>query len=1240
METNSPISRCLMLCAAAFILILMQPQVASATLHEQTPDDTPRERSPDKEGGDERGRYPQLTAAQRGDGCDIFMPPGVQRATFEGTLWQERLVNFGPLVLGVVPYEFNTDPISPGFVSDTRRLRALASMNEIEAWSNVQFVPRQGFHTNWIRIEHGPGNGSFIGMITNPPGAQLLTVNTWNSNPGGVNFVIVHELLHALGFWHEHQRHDRNTFVRINDGTGGTTNCIQQGAEHNFTIRPTAQTLTPYDYQSVMHYGQFHFSNGCPTIEVLPVWACAPGTGFPGTLCLITRIPWQPAIGQRVMLSAGDIDGLCAKYGCDPVNDTCAGAITVTDGITITDNRWATTQPIGGCASIRDVWYVYDASCTGEVTVTLTNISAGYTAIMGIYRNQCGANPADLVVCDSSPPIHAQFIVSQGERYYIRIGGTFAGGGTARLNITCAPVNCTAGLQWAQVATGDPGSRYDHDMVYDSHPSRQQIILFGGLTSAPGPSGDTWAWSSASQMWTLRSTVGPQPRFNHAMAYDSSRQRVVLFGGHDGSSLLSDTWEYNPATNTWAQIFPANAPSARVWHRMVYDSARQRVVLFGGLNGSPLQDTWEWNGTNWTLMATGPMTPRYLTGMAYDRVRQVTVMWSGSNLSGVIADTSVWEWNGTTWTQKIVASPTGRASHRMAFDSVHNLVLLFGGFEDGAPPPPPNNVWSWNGSIWNNHGNATAPPGGRTRHPMVFDDSAGALVVQGGLMSGTLQSDTWRALLVGMANDDPASAIPIGNGTYSFDNRCALSSSGSCATGRDIWYRYTATTTGSLTASITGAAGTNFTPQVAIYPASNPFGPHLACATANPPTAPTPVAKAIITAPGDYLIRVGGTGQFGGVGNLVVSGQPQPCPPPIVIPGSYYQRVYEITGTSTGQPWAWKIQRGTDVLFELNAPGVPAGSNAVALTAAFVASINAHQCDTSRLAAFQLPFPNANKFRVVLGGSNIFFLCVGAAGQLPGSCCPASYLSCPFNADIREIALSGLDCNGNGVDDTIDLLMGTSLDVNETGVPDECELACTGDLNGDSTVDVLDLLILLGNWGPCNPDETCPADLNSDGTTDVLDLLILLGNWGACQGLPLFDSCAGYCGGVTPSGCWCDPLCFAFSDCCDDLCLACADLFPDGACPPAPIGACCLGLKECIEQLHVTDCDAIGGTFMGPLTTCKTPGCSEGPLPHSCAGNCGGQAPGGCWCDIPACCDFGDCCPDYAQHCGNCDGSD
>ena len=52
-----------------------------------------------------------------------------------------------------------------------------------------------------------------------------------------------------------------------------------------------------------------------------------------------------------------------------------------------------------------------------------------------------------------------------------------------------------------------------------------------------------------------------------------------------------------------------------------------------------------------------------------------------------------------------------------------------------------------------------------------------------------------------------------------------------------------------------------------------------------------------------------------------------------------------------------------------------------------------------------------------------------------------------------------------------------------------------GDLDGDGTVGVKDLLILLGDWGPCDDCTDCPADLDGDCIVGVKDLLVLLGNW-------------------------------------------------------------------------------------------------------------------------------------------------
>ncbi len=94
------------------------------------------------------------------------------------------------------------------------------------------------------------------------------------------------------------------------------------------------------------------------------------------------------------------------------------------------------------------------------------------------------------------------------------------------------------------------------------------------------------------------------------------------------------------------------------------------------------------------------------------------------------------------------------------------------------------------------------------------------------------------------------------------------------------------------------------------------------------------------------------------------------------------------------------------------------------------------------------------------------------------------------------VGMAGLDCNENGDPDGCDIFEGSSQDQNGNGIPDECEIP--GDLDGDGVVGILDLLMLLAAWGPCDPPcpPACVGDLDANCTVNVIDLLILLSNWG------------------------------------------------------------------------------------------------------------------------------------------------
>lgn len=66
------------------------------------------------------------------------------------------------------------------------------------------------------------------------------------------------------------------------------------------------------------------------------------------------------------------------------------------------------------------------------------------------------------------------------------------------------------------------------------------------------------------------------------------------------------------------------------------------------------------------------------------------------------------------------------------------------------------------------------------------------------------------------------------------------------------------------------------------------------------------------------------------------------------------------------------------------------------------------------------------------------------------------------------------------------------------GCPDP--VAVPGDITGDGTVNVQDLLAVINNWGQCPaPPAACDADIAptpADGTVNVLDLLFVINHWG------------------------------------------------------------------------------------------------------------------------------------------------
>jgi hypothetical protein len=103
----------------------------------------------------------------------------------------------------------------------------------------------------------------------------------------------------------------------------------------------------------------------------------------------------------------------------------------------------------------------------------------------------------------------------------------------------------------AQEASATLSPRTGHRLVYDS--GNDRIILFGGNTVNHERVyyDDTWVLSLSENTWTKLPVEGPSPRGEHAMAYSSDHNKVLLFGGVGLTNRLGDTWVFDCDTDTW-----------------------------------------------------------------------------------------------------------------------------------------------------------------------------------------------------------------------------------------------------------------------------------------------------------------------------------------------------------------------------------------------------------------------------------------------------------------------------------------------------------------------------------------------------------------------------------------------------------------------------------------------------------------------------------------------------------------
>jgi len=165
----------------------------------------------------------------------------------------------------------------------------LEAMVEYELRTCVSFKPWEG-EDDFISIYPLGGCWSYVGHVY--PSQQNVSIG----NGCEWSVTIEHELMHALGIYHEQSRPDRDDYIFLD------LEQVEAGKEHNFNkydLEFVSPVDTPYAYDSIMHYGAYSFN-----VADKPT--------------LVPRIEFfTPILGQRKTFSPLDAERINKLYYCD-----------------------------------------------------------------------------------------------------------------------------------------------------------------------------------------------------------------------------------------------------------------------------------------------------------------------------------------------------------------------------------------------------------------------------------------------------------------------------------------------------------------------------------------------------------------------------------------------------------------------------------------------------------------------------------------------------------------------------------------------------------------------------------------------------------------------------------------------------------------------------------------------------------------------------------------------------------
>lgn len=334
------------------------------------------------------------------------------------------------------------------------------------------------------------------------------------------------------------------------------------------------------------------------------------------------------------------------------------------------------------------------------------------------------------------------------------------------------PANATTNaLTWSTAPmTGGPTVlRGNHTAIYDSLDRR--MIIFGGLDDSLNVLSDVWSLdlntlAFAANPWVQETTGGiisDPPLFAHSAIYDSANHRMIVFGGNDlGFAPTNDIYILDLGSMAWSQAtVTGTAPSARAFHTAVYDGANQRMVVYGGNDGSfelpdvhflslPVNPPFAWSAPS----AGSPPTKRSQHVAILDPLRSRMVTFGGRDTDlagdGSVLSNESWTLDlGTTpsWNQLLFSgTPTFRMGHTGIYDAANQRMVIFGG-DTTTVPTLTREMWAMRLDVTATWSILPFPggPAARFGHTAIYDTGFNRMIIFAGNDASTVAAfnDVW-----------------------------------------------------------------------------------------------------------------------------------------------------------------------------------------------------------------------------------------------------------------------------------------------------------------------------------------------------------------------------------------------------------------------------------------------------------------------------------------------------------------